>query len=68
MIVNQAYHSHNSRQSLNPHIKSYDYKSVVSSFIRKAPDLWSKVPLPLRNGVSKTSFSKRMKKHIYANY
>ena len=66
--VNQAYHSHNTRQSLNPHIESYKYKIVLSSFIHKAPDLWSKVPLSIRNAKSLTSFSKRMKRHIYSNY
>ena len=60
--INQSYHSHDTRQSLNPHIQSFKYKIVLNSFIHRAPELWSQVPLVIKNSLSKASFSKRLKK------
>ena len=66
--TNQELHPHGTRQALNPHIESFKHKIVLNSFIHKAPELWTKVPLTIKNCPSKISFSKNMKKYLYSNY
>ena len=59
--VIQAYHSHDTRQALHPHIESSKKKIFSNSFIHKAPELWSKVPAVIKDCPSISSFSKRIK-------
>ena len=42
---NEIYHEYNTRQATNPHIKRYENSIVLSSFLSKAPNGWSKLPV-----------------------
>ena len=66
--ANQLYHSYQTRQATNPNLKRYEKKVVYSSFLAKAPELWTKVPIQIKECPSKRSFAKRMKKYILESY
>ena len=61
---NDLIHEYSTRQATNPHIVSYHYKILYSSFLHQAPMIWSKVPFEIKNSPSKNSFGKKMKKHL----
>ena len=67
-IVNETVHNHNTRQAQDPHIVPYSKDIVQRSFLHKVPYTWSTLPLDIKDAPSKSSFSRRYKKYVLANY
>ena len=66
--ANHLIHDHNTRQSSNPHIVTYEKKIVKDSFLHQAPMFWLTVPLDIKQSPSRKSFAKKLKKYLLKSY
>ena len=61
-------HSYNTRQQHDVHLDTYKSDLVFRSFISKSPDVWSKLPIDIKEAKSIHSLGSRIKKHFISHY
>ena len=61
-------HRYNTRNAVNPHTQHSKFSLTSGSFLRKGPEIWSKLDNEIQNAVSIKSFSKKVKKSTLDKY
>ena len=65
---NRCIHNYNTRHANDPHTLPHKYQLMGDCFLRKGPELWSKLNNNIKSSPSKKSFAKKVKNYFVSMY
>jgi len=64
-VTNQTVHDHSTRQSNDPHSRAYNYALIKMSYLHQGPEIWSKVPMSLKEITRPPLFKSKIKTYLF---
>ena len=62
--VNNAIHSHDTRQKMDPHVRKSNLQSTSRSLLHRAPATWQEIPYNIKQCRTTNHFIHKLRKYL----